>query len=161
MSYSRSFLGAGNRQTLSNNNTTSYRAIAPIGSHFRDATCAEVNCDKYVNGWWIALNPKDETHQQTVIDLKERTNLKYKTMQHIDPVNGKPNGFIRYEFYPGQECLQNTINKTRYNQSWHKVSLERPVITIKKEHNRYVKKEHSQWVDEMDDHLHELKKEIG
>lgn len=37
-----------------------YQAAAPLSTHFRPATCAEVDCPNYLNGWTVhveILNP--------------------------------------------------------------------------------------------------------
>lgn len=39
-----------------------YQISAPLGSHWRPATCAEVDCPNYVNGWRVrveGLTPQD------------------------------------------------------------------------------------------------------
>ena len=37
-----------------------YRSSAPVASHFREATCDEVNCEHYLAGWQTIL-PENDT----------------------------------------------------------------------------------------------------
>ena len=42
-----------------------YRAVAPVKTHFRPATCAEVDCQNYVNGWKTVV-PSSSDHAQYI-----------------------------------------------------------------------------------------------
>jgi hypothetical protein len=37
-------------------NQVAYRILNPAETHFRPATCAEVNCDHYLNGWRVRID---------------------------------------------------------------------------------------------------------
>lgn len=37
-----------------------HEVAAPLATHWRRATCEEVNCPEYLNGWMLALNGLDE-----------------------------------------------------------------------------------------------------
>lgn len=82
-----------------------YRTSSPIETHYRLATCEEVQCSAYMEGW---------TYKK--VDLGER-------LLHIVTHAGKRyreqalGDDIYLVFEPGQACFQ---------ASTHRVSLERP-----------------------------------
>lgn len=105
---------------------TTYSISAPVSTHFRRATCAEVECDAYRLGW------------SSTIDV---------TRVLIDPVTGQPSGltgtdqadYIRtnsgrrfterwisvtevvFDFFPGQEGFAG-------DQHTHYLPLDRPEV---------------------------------
>lgn len=85
-----------------------YQILSPLGTHFRNATCDEVECAYQAQGW------------RTVID--ERTDLGAGQARYIRAESGRKfveergeDGLTSFTFEPGQQCF-----------TQHKVSLERP-----------------------------------
>ena len=84
----------------------------PLATHWRRASCAEMDCPHYIWGW------------ETLID--ERTDFGKMQADYIRHKSGREfkeevlaNGLIRFEFHAGQRCFRE-----------HKVPLERePLLT--------------------------------
>jgi hypothetical protein len=76
---------------------TTYALKAPLATHFRPATCAQVDCSNWRHGW------------RTLID--ELTELGQRQAHYIRKQAGRafteyPDGGITvFEFEPGQECF--------------------------------------------------------
>lgn len=84
-----------------------YRILAPLATHWRPATCAEIDCQHYAHGWatTVAAGSADEA-------LIRRAGRRY-TAEH------QPGGFIRFVFEPGQPC---------FAVSRHRTPIERPQV---------------------------------
>lgn len=75
-----------------------YRIAAPIATHWRPATCAEVGCGAYERGW------------STTVD--ESTDLGQQQAHYIRRLSGRgfteacsEAGLTIFEFPPGQRCF--------------------------------------------------------
>lgn len=81
-----------------------YQIVAPTRTHWRSATCLEVNCQHYIHGWatTVAVGGRDEA----IIRTSGRRFIERK----------QPGGFIQFMFYPEQPCFRATA---------HRVPLER------------------------------------
>lgn len=103
------------RIPLGPQNYQTYGIARPIDTHFRPATCAEINCPNHTYGW------------KTLID--EATDLGQRQAYYIRKQSGR--GFTEYRegaitvfvFDAGQRC---------FNSDDHKVALERePIYLVK------------------------------
>lgn len=99
-----------------------YRIMQPLSTHFRMATCAEVQCEAYKNGWTYK---KSDLEAQNLLYVVTHAGKRYREVV-LPPgewVEGKfirdPNGVAEtyLAFEPGQSCFQ---------ESTHRKSLERP-----------------------------------
>lgn len=86
-----------------------YSVKAPISTHFRPATCEEVDCAAFLNGWKTVLA---ET-QTDMIALIYKSGRSF-TMKQDGPMRV-------YRFEPGTKCFQ---------ASTHRVPLERDPLFI-------------------------------
>lgn len=84
-----------------------YSIKAPLSTHFRQASCAEVDCPQYLKGWRTRLEMLNEKDRHYV--LKE-SGRRYK-LQHV------AEGETYAVFEPGQNCFQ---------VSRHRVRVDRP-----------------------------------
>lgn len=87
-----------------------YQIKAPLSTHFRPATCAEVDCPDYLNGWrvrWESLTP-DLRHAATTSGRRYR----------LDAVSATES-WLLYE--AGQPC---------FRAAEHRKRLERPELFI-------------------------------
>lgn len=93
---------------------TSYKTYsinAPLSTHWRPATCEEVDCLNYLNGWIIGVHPGTEIGQKqmhliktsgrayTLIDVDEAR------VRWPDVAGGFPAGMLVYHFKEGQQCF--------------------------------------------------------
>lgn len=83
-----------------------YGMSMPLVTHWRQATCEEILCMHYLNGWKTIL-PADHEQVALVRSLKGR----YSFTEEAD------DGLLEFTFAPGQPC---------FKASTHKLPLERP-----------------------------------
>lgn len=91
----------------------SYRIIAPIKTHWRRATCEEVNCARLVNGWASLIDTNTELGKQQAEYITRHSGRAFKVERDPRP------GFLRFTFEPGQECFEP-----------HKVRIDRPELFV-------------------------------
>lgn len=87
-----------------------YQIAAPLSTHFRPATCAEVNCPDYLNGWrvrWEPLTP-ELRHAATTSGRRYR----------LEVVSASESWLL---FEAGQPC---------FRAAEHRIRLERPELFI-------------------------------
>lgn len=87
-----------------------YQLLAPRSSHFRPATCAEVDCPHYLQGWTTTLAVDDER-----CDYIRRHSGRHFTEERT------ADGMVAFHFPAGQMC---------FRASQHVKSLEREPIYI-------------------------------
>lgn len=89
-----------------------YQILAPVSTHFRPATCAEVDCPDYLNGWRVRL----EALTPEVAQTARTTGRRYREL-HVQE------GETWLVFEAGQPC---------FRASTHRKSLERePMWRVK------------------------------
>lgn len=83
-----------------------YQILAPTATHWRPATCAEVDCAAYLHGW------------STTVD--ESTELGAKQAHHIRRESGRGftedrtyGGLTTFFFEPGQRCFRASEHKAQ------------------------------------------------
>ena len=113
-----------------------YRASAPSASHFRAATCKEVDCSQYLAGWKTVL-PLGHEH---VDWIRHESRLRFIESQDAD--------LITFTFAPGQSC---------FRRNEHRISLDRPHIFTVNNGRGFSRREPAQWVDDMGEQLNKLK----
>ncbi len=131
--------------------TQAYKTFAvrsPLSTHHRRATCAEVDCPDYLNGWQLRV----EGLPDDLLFVARNSGRKY---QELNVAQGET--YLIFE--AGQPC---------FRESTHTVSLERPEFFFagrgdwrRFSHRRaqqYDKPE--QFVDDFATHLDTLKREI-
>lgn len=86
-----------------------YQIISPKSTHFRKATCEEVDCPAYRNGWITRVPANSDLE-----NLVRNSGRRWRGLKH----EGAEVVFI---FDPGTECFES---------SKHTVRLERPEIYV-------------------------------
>ncbi len=69
-----------------------YRIAAPLATHWRPATCAEVECDHYVHGWQTIV-PADSPAAEYI--------RHDRTRRHVE--ERQAGGLAAFSFEPGQQ----------------------------------------------------------
>lgn len=87
-----------------------YSIKAPLSTHFRPATCEEVDCPDYLYGWKVHLEGLPENLRSTALG----SGRKYTVQQEAAGVT-----WVVYE--AGQSCFQHRKHRTR---------LERPELYL-------------------------------
>lgn len=75
-----------------------YQIFAPLSTHFVPATCAEVDCPRYLNGWRTTLDPTNADHEWLCEWIRKRSKRKFEEFR-------RPDGLVEFTFASGQECF--------------------------------------------------------
>lgn len=118
-----------------------YGLRAPVQTHFRPATCAEIGCSAYLNGWKTILPVGSD-----LIGVLKNSGRKYVQ------VPSEEGGLAEFHFEPGQPC---------FKADTHVISLERePIYLVRRggqtQQHRYA----SDWVDDSAIYLDKVRDEI-
>lgn len=89
-----------------------YQIISPKSTHFRPATCAEIDCDMYRYGWKSIIDESTELGKQQAHFIRYDSRRSFTTEK-------LPNGLTTFTFEAGQQCFQQ-----------HQVRLDRPEIYV-------------------------------
>ena len=105
-----------------NFNIQRFRADAPPATHWREATCEEVDCPAYMCGFKLVLK---DPEQQDRIDMVH--NLPHGRHYREEVVNA---GFIEFIFPPGQRCFRSgdPDRKGSPRQGVHWTGVGRPAL---------------------------------
>jgi hypothetical protein len=126
-----------------------YEMRSPLSSHFRPATCAEVACPHYLNGWRVRV----EALTPDLLHAARNSGRKYTEQQVAE-------GETWLVFEPGQAC---------FKASQHRARLDRPPLYLVRDGDhrgnpRGTKarlfQRPDQWVDDFATHQQNLADEI-
>lgn len=122
-----------------------YQILAPVQTHFRPASCEEVGCRGYVNGWVTRVLPGTPEYAQ-VIGLKGR-------YRFTGPV-GQKDGTAVFTFEAGQPCFRRTQ---------HRLPLERePIYRVTSAGRTLIEhRDANGWVDDFATHQQTIADAIG
>jgi hypothetical protein len=90
-----------------------YAIRAPRASHYRAATCAEVECAAWANGW-TTIVPSDSP---------QAVYIRAKSGRAFVEKRGEAPGMAEFVFKPGQEC---------FRSGDHAVRLDRPPVFLRR-----------------------------
>lgn len=88
-----------------------YDISAPLATHYRKATCQEVDCPAYANGWDTRLDPND-SEQRKGLDY-----IRLHSGRHYIDMTKPADAVVTLRFPPGQQCFRP-----------HRVPLEREAV---------------------------------
>lgn len=88
-----------------------YRLVAPVNTHYRDATCVEVDCPNYINGW------KTVVDTSSVLGARQAQYIRMQSGRSFTVMESGP--MVTFTFPAGQRCF-----------SGHKVPLEREPLYV-------------------------------
>lgn len=89
-----------------------YSVLAPASTHFRRATCEEVECPYAVSGWATVVDEGTELGQRQADYIRRSSGRKFTAER-------TPEGLTRFVFAANQECF-----------SEHKVRVDRDEIFL-------------------------------
>lgn len=130
-----------------------YGLSAPQSTHYRRASCREVDCPNYANGWRSGF---DVTVPEKA-EAARLIRLHSGRLFTVEEIKGGPLNMVQmviFTFGPGQECFQQ-----------HSVPLERdPVLYVRDGDWRgndtgfkHVFKSNVDWVDDFGEHQEKIK----
>lgn len=91
-------------------NYKTYGISMPLRSHWRPATCEEVDCEPYRHGWVTTLDLSTADGQMHAATIKGLRGYRY-SVQQASP------SLVKYVFPAGQTC---------FHAGTHRLPLERP-----------------------------------
>lgn len=120
-------------------------------SHYRQATCEEVSCESYLNGW-KTLADEGTPDGQRIAGIVRSLKGTYAFTEERDPTGG-----TNFTFQPGQRC---------FKAAEHRVALERPALYYvkrgdwRRSENVRQHRNADDWVDDFANHQDALKTRI-
>lgn len=91
-----------------------YELRAPVASHFRPATCAEVDCPAHLHGWRTVIDETSPLGQFQASYIRKESGRAH--VEHRDDA-----GMTVFTFEPGQRC---------FASGDHRLTLEREPICL-------------------------------
>jgi hypothetical protein len=82
-----------------------YRVLAPLHSHWRQATCEEIDCEAFIHGWKTTVDESTELGQQQAYFIRHD-----KTRSATEHRDG---GLTTFTYTAGQRCFAWMNHKTR------------------------------------------------
>lgn len=114
-------------------NQDHHRATRPLRTHWRPASCDEVDCPPYLKGW-VTVVPATSPQAEYIRHLSGR---QFKE-------SGDEAGLARFEFEAGQTC---------FGSDKHRLPLEKlPIFSLTRRHDRRVL-EPDEWVESFQETL--------
>ena len=121
---------------------TTYQVSAPIQTHWRPATCEEVDCPNYILGWRTIV-PVDSPQAAYIRQDRSRSALEARS----------GDGLACFTFGPGQKCFEQHRKRldreerfTKRGGDWRgNPRGERPIVLTS-----------DQWVDDFGEHQETL-----
>jgi hypothetical protein len=83
-----------------------YAVVSPLSTHFRPATCAEVDCPHYVNGWRVRV----EALTPDLLHAARTSGRKYAEQRVAE-------GETWLVFEAGQDCFKTRDHRTRLDRA--------------------------------------------
>ena len=90
-----------------------YEIRAPLETHFRPATCAEIDCPNYLNGWVTVVDESTELGQRQLHYIRHESGRKYKRAGD----DGVASSTSIFEFEPGQRCFASAGHRIRVERA--------------------------------------------
>lgn len=94
-----------------------YAISAPLATHFRPATCAEMDCPQYLNGWRTLVDERIELGMAQAYYIRKELGHRFRETR-------TETGLTAFTFEPGQRCFKSHLHRTR---------IERPEIFLVRE----------------------------
>ena len=89
-----------------------YQVVAPKSTHFREATCEEVNCNAWRLGWKTVIDETSTLGQMQAHYIRKESKRKYVETK-------LENQFTEFLFEAGQQCFAS-----------HQTRIDRPEIFV-------------------------------
>jgi len=129
-----------------------YQILAPVQTHTRPATCREVDCEHWRNGWVTRIDTGTDLGARQANYIRMQSGRRFSTTHSIV----SDSSLVTFTFPPGQECF-----------TQHRVPLDRPATFLRLggdwrgnptgERLRHANAE--DWRDDMGEHLQKIHEE--
>lgn len=121
-----------------------YQIVAPISTHFRPATCEEVDCAAWRNGWKTIV----ASNSDAALYIRSGTSGRryVESTRYVDQAAG----LAAFVFEPGQKC---------FAADKHVVPLERdPLFRVREFGQTTTHVRADDWADDMSTHLDKVRR---
>lgn len=127
----------------------SYALRRPLRTHWRKASCEEVNCPDWQHGWVTTVDTSDELGKRR-FDFITHDRTRRHSMQHVGP------DLFKFVFGPGFTC---------YRAHEHRTRVDRPPLLLvtggdwrgnPRRTPAYVHRTPENWVDDFATHQERL-----
>lgn len=123
-----------------------YSIRSPLATHFRPATCQEVDCANYAKGWLTRLDTAVPQQAQLANDIRLKLGRKFLAVER--------GTVVEFTFPPGQQCF-----------AQHRVPLDRPEFYVVRDGDwrgnprgtAPVQRNADDWLDDFANHQDRLK----
>ncbi len=76
-----------------------YRIVAPISTHWRQASCAEIDCTAYLSGWRTEIDEHTQLGAQQAAYIRSTSGRRFTEARH------EITRLTVFTFAPGQTCF--------------------------------------------------------
>lgn len=131
---------------LSSSAYRTFRLSAPLRTHWRPATCADVGCPMYAHGWVTVVDEATDLGRRQADYIRRESGRRYR--EDRDDA-----GLTRFTFEAGQECFAARQHEFDPSGGRHVVRTGRPVFTVEHDGDWRARRNirrvsPSQWVDD-------------
>lgn len=104
--------------TLQPHQMTTYQLAVPLATHWRRATCEEINCRRWRKGWRTQVDESTDLGQQQAHFIRNPTHYNAPRRGYVESRDG---GITTFAFKPGNPC---------FKRDTHRIPLEREPLYI-------------------------------
>lgn len=93
----------------------SFTVAAPEETHWRPASCAEVDCRHYLQGWWSTVDERTQLGQGQAYYIRHDSGRRFVESRSVD------GQLTLFWFEPGQVC---------FSAGSHRTAIGRPALWV-------------------------------
>ncbi len=123
-----------------------YKILNPALTHFRPATCEEVDCVAYLNGWKTTVDESADLGAAQADYIRRRSGRRYTE-------DRTPTGLTEFTFPAGQACFRAGEHKTNIGRA--------PLFVVDSGDRRYRHTSADSWADDLRTHVGGIVDEIN
>lgn len=130
-----------------------YTVLSPVQTHFRPATCAEVDCPPYLHGWRTAVDEATDLGQGQAYYIRSESGR--RCTEHRDEA-----GMTVFTFDAGQRCFASGEHRVRLDRPEHFLVRGGDWRGDPSGHRPYVHASPDDWVEDFALHQQRITDEI-
>lgn len=123
-----------------------YKILNPASTHFRPATCDEVDCGAYLNGWTTTVDESTGLGASQADYIRRRSGRRFAE-------DRTPAGLTEFTFPAGQSCFRAGEHKTNVGRA--------PLFVVDSGDRRYRHTSVDSWTDDLRTHTSAIIDEIN
>lgn len=123
-----------------------YKILNPASTHFRPATCEEVDCGAHQRGWQTTIDESTQLGQTQAHYIRAQSGRRYTE-------DRTETGLTLFIFPPGQTCFRSDEHKTNIGRA--------PLFVVDSGDRRYRHATADSWMDDLRTHTGGIIDEIN